>query len=211
MTSTRFQSGGVEERAAPDISGGGDGRTLSGYAAVFHSPTTIREGGVTFTEQVAPGAFANSLATRGMPKIQYAHGRDPVVGTLPIGVMREAAEDSHGLHVRAELFRSSGAEAVREAIAAGAISGMSFAFRVVGETWHDSRGRALEADRAVDCAYRGEDVLRTLTEVDLLEAGPVLTPAYSSTSVGVRAAGGGLGPGARASVLRELLLRRLPL
>ncbi|MDO0938659.1 HK97 family phage prohead protease [Streptomyces sp. DG2A-72] len=209
MTATQlFQTGGVEERLADQVTDpAGDGRTLAGYAATWNTPTLVRELGVQFREQVAPGAFAESL-TRRTPKIQYNHGRDPKVGTLPIGAMTVTREDTHGLYVEARLFTSDSAEAVREAVAAGAISGMSFAFRVRRESWVDSKGRALDVDRAIDMAYRGEDVLRTLQAVDLFEAGPVLTPAYESTSVGVRSALlGSLTPGERATYLRGLLLR----
>jgi HK97 family phage prohead protease len=205
----RFQTGGLEERLADQVTDrAGDGRNLAGYAAVWNSPTLIREMGIKFREQVAPGAFAESLARR-MPKIQYNHGRDPKVGTLPIGAMTSAREDSHGLYVAARLFTSEAAEAVREAIAAGAISGMSFAFRVTAEEWTDSTGRAVDAERAIDRLYRGEDMLRTLRAVELYEAGPVLNPAYEATSVDVRAAlrSRGLGPGERATYLRSLVLR----
>jgi HK97 family phage prohead protease len=203
---TRFRMGGVEERLADQVTDAGtDGRTLSGYAAVWNTPTVIREMGVQFREQVAPGAFAASLAERTV-KIQYNHGRDPKVGTLPIGAMTVAREDARGLYVEARLFTSDSAEAVREAIAAGAISGMSFAFRVADETWTDKAGRTVDTERAFDRLYRGEEMLRTLRAVELYEAGPVLNPAYESTSVGVRS-GDRLGPGERATYLRSLVLR----
>ncbi|WP_369273860.1 HK97 family phage prohead protease [Streptomyces sp. R11] len=205
----RFQTGGVEERLADQVTDrAGSGRTLSGYASVWNSPTLIREMGVQFREQVAPGAFAESLARR-TPKIQYNHGRDPKVGTLPIGAMTAAREDTHGLYVEARLFTSEAAEAVREAIVAGAISGMSFAFRVTAEEWTDSKGRTVDAERAIDRLYRGEDMLRTLRAVELYEAGPVLQPAYESTSVGVRSSMA-LRPGERATYLRGLALRLGP-
>jgi HK97 family phage prohead protease len=204
---TRFKTGGVEQRVAHQVTDReGDGRTLAGYASVWNTPTLIREMGVQFREQIAPGAFSASLAQR-MPKIQYNHGRDPKVGTLPIGAMTVAREDAHGLYVEARLFTSDSAEAVREAIAAGAISGMSFAFRVTDEAWTDSAGRTVDTERAIDRLYRGEDdLLRTLRSVELYEAGPVLSPAYEGTSVGVRSSMA-LTPGERATYLRALVLR----
>ncbi|WP_217181284.1 HK97 family phage prohead protease [Streptomyces sp. AC495_CC817] len=207
---TRFRTGGVEERLSDQVSDpAGDGRTLAGYAAVWDSPTLVREMGVQFRERVAPGAFAASLAQR-MPKVQYNHGRDPKVGSLPIGAMSVAREDDHGLYVEARLFTSDSAEAVREAIAAGAISGMSFAFRVTAEEWSDSAGRTVDTERAIDMLYRGEEVLRTLLAVELYEAGPVLSPAYGSTTVGVRSTGAQTSSGERATYLRGLVLRLGP-
>jgi HK97 family phage prohead protease len=209
MVTTRFQTGRVEERLARDFKDpAGDGRTLVGYASVFNAPTLIREMGVEFREQVAPGAFMASLSRR-IPKVQYQHGRDSRIGTLPIGSMEVAREDDRGLWTESRLFRSAAAEDVREAVAAGALTGMSFSFKVTAEEWTDSRGRTVDTDRAMDRLYRGEEMLRTLRAVELYEAGPVLTPAYESTSVGVRSAllGQGLTPGERATYLRDLVLR----
>jgi phage head maturation protease len=64
----------------------------------------------------------------------------------------------------------------------------------------------VDTERAFDRLYRGEEMLRTLRAVELYEAGPVLNPAYESTSVGVRS-GDRLGPGERATYLRSLVLR----
>lgn len=210
MVITRFQTGRVEERLAQDFADpAGNGRTLVGYASVFNTPTLIREmGGAEFREQVAPGAFIASLSRR-IPKVQYQHGRDSRIGTLPIGSMEVVREDDHGLWTESRLFRSAAAEDVREAVAAGALTGMSFSFRVTDETWTDSAGRTVDTERALNRLYRGEDMLRTLRTVELYEAGPVLTPAYESTSVGVRSAllGQGFTPGERATYLRGLVLR----
>ena len=60
---------------------------------------------------------------------------------------------------------------VRDAFRGGGISGMSFRFRIVDETW----GRANDGMEE-----------RTIREVELYEVGPVVFPAYEQTSVGVR-------------------------
>ncbi len=48
-----------------DTSEEGDGRSFSGYAAVFDSPATISERGQTFTETIRAGAFRRTLTDRG--------------------------------------------------------------------------------------------------------------------------------------------------
>jgi uncharacterized protein len=149
----------------------GDGLTLEGYAAVFGSPTLIRERGVEFTEQIAPGAFARSLKSR-TPKLQFDHGQHPLVGSLPIGQVKEIREDGHGLYVKARLHDNWLTAPVRDAIASGSVDGMSFRFAVSdgGDTW----------DRS------GDLPMRTLNAVELHELGPVVFPAYSDTAVAVR-------------------------
>ena len=155
------------ERAADD----GDGLTLTGYAAVWDSPTRIDSWEGFFDEKIERGAFAESLRQR-TPKLQFDHGKHPLVGSLPLGVIKRMVEDERGLYVEARLHDNWLIQPVRDAIASGSVDGMSFRFRVAegGEEW----------DRS------GEVPVRTLTQVDVLEAGPVVWPAYDTTTVGVR-------------------------
>lgn len=148
----------------------GDGRTLTGYAAVFNSWTDIDSTEGRFREQVAPGAFARSLVER-QPVIQFDHGRHPTIGSIPLGAFEELTEDRHGLHVRARLSDNWLIEPVRDAIRDGAITGMSFKFSVRLDKWQ------LGSDGVHE---------RTLLDVDLYEAGPVVHAAYLTTTVGVQ-------------------------
>lgn len=157
----------VDFRAEPSA----DGLTLEGYAAVFNAETTIDSWEGQFREQIAPGAFKRSIGMK-TPVLQFDHGQHPLIGSLPIGVIRSVSEDSHGLKVRARLSDNWLVEPVRDAIRDGAISGMSFRFRVIADRWDKPKGDDLP--------------LRTITELDCLECGPVVWPAYSQTSVGVR-------------------------
>ncbi|QXC42194.1 HK97 family phage prohead protease [Rhodococcus qingshengii] len=168
----------------------GDGRTLEGYAAVFNQDTEINsafEG--QFLERIAPNSFAKTLREHPSPKMQFDHGRDSRVGSVPIGAFTEIREDGKGLFVRARLHDNPVVEPIRQAIESGAISGMSFKFRVVKDEWRDSAGKVLTPDEAQRLSYapgtRGP-LQRTIREVQLAEAGPVVFPAYAGTSVGVR-------------------------
>lgn len=171
-----------EERA-------GDGRTLEGYAAIFNSPTKIRDLSGDFEETIRPGAFTRSLKAR-TPILQWDHGKDPRVGTVPIGSIERLAEDSQGLHVRARLFDNEAVKPVQQAIAAQAIKGMSFRFGVPegGDTW----------------TRRSGDVdLREIGDADIHELGPVAFPAYDTTSVSVRGMLAQLGPDEYRVLARE--------
>lgn len=148
---------------------GGDGLTLSGYAAVFDTPTRIDSWEGRFDEIIARGAFKKTISER-MPILQWNHGNDPAVGQVPIGAIQTIREDAKGLFIEARLHDNQQVRPIRDAIASGAVSGMSFRFQVLQDSWNDT-----------------PDVpVRTVKEVRLLEAGPVAFPAYEATSVGVR-------------------------
>lgn len=173
------------ERADADS----DGLTLEGYGAVFDVPTRIESWDGGFDEQVARGAFAKTLKER-TPVLQFDHGHHPLVGSLPIGVIDAIREDDHGLYVRAKLHDNWLVEPVRDAIRSGSIDGMSFRFSIVKEQVDES----------------GDIPMRTVQEVKLYEVGPVVFPAYESTTVGVRAAQLAADPEFRAHLARALIL-----
>jgi len=172
-----------EFRAADDP----DGRTLEGYAAVFNAWTDIRDHAGTYREQIAPGAFKRSLGQR-TPVLQFDHGQHPLIGSLPLGSLAVLREDRNGLFVRARLSDNWLIEPVRDAIRDGGITGMSFRFKVIADEWGtDDAGET-----------------RTIKEVELLELGPVVFPAYTQTSVAVRSLVGALDDETRAELVREL-------
>jgi hypothetical protein len=153
------------ERAPSD----GDGLTLEGYGDVFDTPTRIDSWEGQFDEVIARGAFAKTLQER-TPVIQFDHGHHHLVGSIPIGAAEVLREDDHGLYVKARLHDNWLTQPVRDAIASGSIDGMSFRFSVVKETFDES----------------GDMPVRTVQEVKLYEVGPVVFPAYDTTTVGVR-------------------------
>jgi len=173
----------VEFRAAD----GSDGQTLEGYAAVFNAWTNIRDAQGSYREQIAPGAFKRSIGQR-TPVLQFDHGKHPLVGSLPLGSISALREDRNGLFVKARLSDNWLVEPVRDAIRDGGISGMSFRFRVIDDEWG--------ADASGDT--------RTIKEVELLELGPVVFPAYEQTSVAVRSLVGALSDEMRDALAAEL-------
>jgi hypothetical protein len=147
----------------------GDGLTLSGYAAVFNSPTRIADRNGEYTESIAPGAFKRTLNSH-KPVMQFDHGQHPLLGSLPIAAINDVREDSRGLYVEARVFDNWLTEPLRDAIRGGAITGMSFKFQVIKDDW-----------RSTDLGQA-----RTIREVKLYELGPVVHPAYADTSVALR-------------------------
>lgn len=179
-----------EIRSVPfEVRAASDGLTLEGLAAVFNSPTTIFERGKSFVETVTKGAFARTINARDRILMQFDHGQHPFFGELPIGAIRSLEETDAGLYVVARLNDSWMTEPIRSAIQNEAITGMSFRFSVPegGDTWTRSGG----------VEYR------QINEVKLYELGPVTTPAYEATTVGVRSALGLLTDEQRAELLGQ--------
>lgn len=175
----------------------GDGLTMEGYAAVFNSPTKIRDAQGIFEETILPGAFKRSLTERA-PVLQWDHGRDPSVGTAPIGDIADLREDDTGLFVRARLYDHPSTERVRMAIKGKSVKGMSFRFGVPdgGEVWSKRDGM----DQ------------REIRDADVHELGPVVFPAYKTTSVSMRDLLATLDPDEYRALICELAaeLRRVP-
>lgn len=170
----------------------GDGLTLEGYAAVFGTRTRIDSWEGYFDEEFLFGSFTKTLRER-TPIVQFDHGHHPLLGSLPIGMPEEWREDRQGLYLRARLHDNWLVQPVRDAIASGALTGMSIRFRVIKETIDES----------------GEIPLHSVTEAALFEGGPVVFPAYETTSVGVRSAEVArllADPAARAELARALVL-----
>jgi len=149
-----------------------DGRRLVGTVAVFNKRTRIPDRNGDFEEEVHPGFAARSLRELGMPVMQFDHGKDPRTGTVPIGIFEHWEETRTGYEVEGPLFDNPVVEPIRQAIAAGAIKGMSFRFLAKNDKWERRHG---DLD------------LRHVFDADVPEAGPVVFPAYRDTAVTVRA------------------------
>lgn len=131
----------------------GDARTFEGYASVFHHRD--HDGDI-----VVPGAFKQSLATRGLPRSLYQHN----VKQVP-SVIRHAEEDAKGLLVRGEFIDSTLGRDVYAEVKSGGIDQFS-----IGYTVKKSR-----LDR--------EKNARLLEQVDLFEVSWVTFPANDHARV----------------------------
>lgn len=182
-------------RAAAADAEPNDGLTIEGYGAVFDSVTEINSWEGKFDEKIRKGAFRKTLSDQ-TPRMQFDHGNHPLLGGLPLGRWTSATEDTHGLHLVGRMFDNWIVQPFRDAIAEGAIDGMSFRFSVVREEWRDAQNKKINDDTELfELLYYGAGdrgpITRELIEVKCPEAGPVVWPAYSDTEVGARSADGG--------------------
>ncbi len=96
--------------------------TVEGYASLFGEIDQARD-------MVMRGAFAATLAARGVNRIPMLFQHDP---SEPVGVWLELREDSRGLYARGRLIPevARGRELL-SLLRAGAIDGLSIGFRTV--------------------------------------------------------------------------------
>lgn len=179
----------------------GDGLTLDGYAAVFNRETIIDSWEGRFKEKIAPGAMKRSFRET-PPIVQFDHGHHSMFGSLPIASVKSISEDvdpvlapEGGAHIVARMHDNWFVQPIRDAIASGSVNGMSFRFSVLQEDWHEASGKKItDEDKLRDLLRQTwmdgvpdeELPIRTLRQLKVPELGPVVWPAYSDTSVGVR-------------------------
>jgi HK97 family phage prohead protease len=172
-----------------DAAGESDGWTLTGYAVTFDQETEIDSWEGRFFEKVRRGAFRKTFREQ-TPVCQFDHGRHPLIGSIPIGAFRELYEDDKGVFVNNRITNNWLMQPIRDAIAEGSITGMSFRFEVVREQWTDAQGKTVRPEEVAELLWNpGErgPLHRELIEVKCRELGPVVFPAYTGTSVSVRA------------------------
>lgn len=154
---------------------------LVGYAAVYFDAQDVV--GTQYplwtgaVERVMPGAFDRAIRERQDVRGLSNHNVDTIVGRTLAGTMR-LSTDAVGLRYEIDLPETEAARTLATAIERGDVSGSSFSFRTVSQNWRNERladGVTIE--------------IRELLDVDLFDVGPVVFPAYESTTVATREAG----------------------
>jgi HK97 family phage prohead protease len=143
---------------------------IEGYAAVFNSLSQDLGG---FREKIAPGAFARTIKNNKDIVSLFNHDPGVVLGRTGNGTLT-LREDKTGLYMEVTPPNTAAARDVVEVIRRGDVTGQSFQFVTVRDSWE-----GLDSNEA--------DTVRTLEEVRLMEAGPVVFPAYEQTAVSARA------------------------
>lgn len=182
---------------------GDDGLTIEGYGAVINQVTQIDSWEGTFEEEFLTGSFKRT-ARNGPPKMQFDHGYSSILGSVPLGRWDAADEDDYGMLLGpGKVFDNWATLPIRDAIIAKAIEGQSIRFSVVREEWVDNQGVVIKDERELfNLIFWGEGldergpIRRRIKEARVSEAGPVVWPAYSGTTVGMRS-----GDAARSSDL----------
>lgn len=149
---------GVEVRAE------GEKRTLTGYAVVWDSDTTI---GDYFVERIAKNAFTKALRNDILALVNHDSGR--VVGRTKSGTLR-LAQDDHGLKVEIDVPDTTDGNDLWKLVERGDVSGMSFSFRATKQEWDES----------------GDMPKRTVIEAELYEVTATSIPAYPDTTLALR-------------------------
>lgn len=183
---------GVELRAV------GDAERFFGYAAVFDKRTSIgnplKWG---FYEEVAPGAFTKTLSEGDSRKL-IDHDSYYVVSRVSAGSLA-LAQDAKGLQVDSALDENlSYVKDLKANIRNGNVTGMSFGFYVVKDSWNTE---TIEVDGYPDPI---EVDVRRLLEIRLVEVSSVTFPAYDETEAGLRSVAAALAVrGDRAAIERR--------
>ena len=158
----------LERRATttpPEIRAAEKAKVARGYAALFNSRTDI---GGMFSEELAPGAFAETLKTADVRAL-VNHDSGRVIGRSSAGTLR-LKDDDTGLVVEIDLPDTTDGRDLAVQLERGDVSGMSFGFRVTHDEWDET----------------GDLPARTIRAVELLEVSAVAWPAYDDTSLALR-------------------------
>jgi hypothetical protein len=145
-------------------------RIIRGYAAKFNAWSETLGG--WYREKIEPGAFTNSLKKNDVRSF-FNHDPNYVIGRMSAGTLA-ISEDATGLMMEATLPDTQWARDLAVSIERRDITGQSFQFRVIEQSWRDPDKDGPQISE------------RTLVEVDLIEVGPVAVPAYPDTTVALR-------------------------
>ena len=138
---------------------------IEGYAALFN---TLSEDLGGFYERIKVGAFSRTLTER---DVRGLWNHDPlyVLGRGSAGTLR-LGEDDTGLQFEVDVPDTQWARDLLVSIRRGDVREMSFQFSAVMDEW----------------AQVGDQIVRTLIDVDLYDISVVTFPAYPQTSASVR-------------------------
>lgn len=164
MTELRYTRHAVTLRKAD----AGPGK-LGGYALKFNRYSQNLGG---FVEQIAPGALTKTLRDAGDVLARFQHEDAFILGRTLSGTLRLEV-DEVGLLYEVDLPDTSYARDLAALAAREDVQHSSFAFRVMpgGDEWG-----------LTDEGFP----LRTVTEMQLVDVAPVVSPAYLDTSTGLR-------------------------
>jgi HK97 family phage prohead protease len=142
-------------------------RKIRGYALVFNKPSVDLGG---FREVILPEAVDRTLREGLDVRALVDHDTAKVLGRNKAGTL-VMKKTSTGLQVQIDPPQTSYARDILESVNRGDVSGMSFAFRVITDDWHEEDGMPM----------------REVHDMRISEVSVVTFPAYPDTSVSLRA------------------------
>lgn len=142
-------------------------KSIQGYGAVFGRETIIA--GV-FRERIEAGAFTEALANSDI-RCLFNHDSNYLLGRSSAATL-ECKQDSHGLFFRAYLLAYDGMSyGIARRVDRGDLTGCSFSFSDTTDRWELAR-------------KPGQLDLRIIERIGrLYDLGPVVFPAYESTTI----------------------------
>lgn len=158
----------------------GSAPVFTGRAIVYSTFTDIGDvrSGWGFREQIAPGALTKTLKEADV-RFLVNHDSGQVVARSSKGTLT-LTDTKDGLDVEAPLdTRKSYVRDLELNLEDGSVSGMSFGFRVVRDSWETKEEKDEEG-------YKREVDERTIEELALMEVSAVTFPAYPTTEAGLR-------------------------
>lgn len=144
-------------------------KRIIGYGAVFNSLSEDLGG---FREMILPGAFTEAI-TRDDVRALFNHDPNLILGRNVSGTL-QLTETESGLQYEIDPPDTSYANDLMVSMARGDVDQSSFGFIVEEESWQNPN-----AERSYP--------IRVLHRVKLFDVSPVVYPAYTATSVAVRA------------------------
>lgn len=150
----------------------GEAPKIVGHAAVFDSPTKINGWLGGFVEEIAPGAFTESIAQDDIRGL-FNHDSNLVLGRNTAGTLT-LEEDDIGLRYEIDPPDSELGQSLLKSIERKDITGSSFGFSVQKQEWTEDDD-SNEPDR------------RRILKCKLYDVSPVTFPAFEDTDVAVRA------------------------
>ena len=161
----RSKSEVVEKRSYNGEARAVEGRTVEGYASVFNSMSEDLGG---FREIILPGAFKNALGDD--VRALYNHDSNYLLARTTSGTL-ELKEDDKGLYYRFDMPNTSYGNDLLELYRRGDLTQSSFGFTVEKDSWRMEDGQHVRYIESVS---------------SLFDVSPVVYPAYTAASSGLR-------------------------
>jgi len=154
--------------------GGEEGkRTIKGAIKYNTESQVMRDWwGDQFVEEIATGAFDESLKTRGVVGL-WSHDTSKVLGSTKSGTLRLESTEKE-LRFELDLPNTTVGNDAWEMIKRGDVDGVSFGMRVAKDKWS-------QIERNGEKIYK-----RSILDAELYEISPVAFPAYPANEVSVR-------------------------
>ncbi len=152
-----------------------DKRAIVGYGAVYYDGTPATEFKLWSgtVERIMPGAFDRAVKEDDVRAL-FNHDPNHLLGRSTAGTLKLSTDET-GLRYDIDPPDTQIGRDVMVSLDRKDITGSSFSFSVISETWRDDEAAGI--------------VIRELNEVRLFDVSPVTYPAYEGANAGVRVEG----------------------